>query len=133
MSDERGGGLIGTIAGLLVLLALLLFAVQSLVALFARSAVTDAAYEGARLVAGDRVAHEDLASVIRARQGAERVIREHLGRFGSSIELDWTGSTTDTISLTIRARPPGFLWDALRGAGPDPISRTVRVRVERPR
>lgn len=129
--DERGGGLIGTISGLLVLLALLLFAVQSLFALFARSAVTDAAYEGARQLAGDRVAHEDLGAVLLARQQAERTVRSHLGRFGSEVQLDWSGSTSDTISLNVRARPPGFLWDALRGTGPDLITRTVRVRVER--
>ena len=131
--DDRGGGLIATIAGLLVLLALLLFAVQSLFALFARSAVTDAAYEGARRVAGARVEHDDFATVVLARQQAEQTVRSHLGRFGQDVTLDWSGSSVDTISLTIHARPPGFLWDALRGAGPDPISRTVRVRVERPR
>jgi len=131
--DDRGGGLIGSIAGLLVLLALLLFAVQSLFALFARSAVTDAAYEGARQVAGARVEHDDFTSVVLARQQAERTVRTHLGQFGEHVSLDWAGSSTDTISLTVRAQPPGFLWDALRGAGPDPISRTVRVRVERPR
>jgi hypothetical protein len=131
MTDEQGGGLIGTIAGLLVLLALLLFAVQSLIALFARSAVTDAAYEGARQVAGDRVIHNDFVSVIMARQHAERTVRDHLGHFGSSVALDWSGSTPDTIALTVHARPPGFLWDALRGVGPDPIIRTVHVRVER--
>ncbi|CAB4322600.1 MAG: hypothetical protein F2520_01655 [Actinobacteria bacterium] len=131
--DDRGGGLIGSIAGLLVLLALLLFAVQSLFALFARSAVTDAAYEGARQVAGARVGHDDFTSVVLARQQAERTVRGHLGRFGDGVSLDWSGSSTDTITLTVHAQPPGFLWDALRGAGPEPISRTVRVRVERPR
>lgn len=129
--DERGGGLIGTISALLVLLALLLFAVQSLFALFARSAVTDAAYEGARLLAGNRVMHEDLGSVLVARANAEQIVRSHLGRFGREVELDWSGSSVDTIALTVRARPPGFLWDSLRGSGPDPITRTVRVRVER--
>lgn len=129
--DEQGGGLIGTLSGLLVLLALLLFAVQSLFALFARSAVTDAAYEGARQLAGNRVLHDDLGSVLVARQQAERTVRSHLGQFGAEVQLDWSGSTSDTITLTVRARPPSFLWDSLRGSGPDPISRTVRVRVER--
>jgi hypothetical protein len=133
VTGDRGGGLIGTIAGFLVLLALLLFAVQSLVALFARSAVTDAAYEGARQVAGYRVEHEDLGAVLLARQRAERTVRSHLGRFGDGVELDWSGSSFDTIALTVRARPPGFLWEALRGTGADPIVRTVRVRVERQR
>jgi hypothetical protein len=129
--DEQGGGLIGTISGLLVFLALLLFAVQSLFALFARSAVTDAAYEGARQLAGNRVMHSDFGSLLAARARAEHTVRSHLGRFGTTVELDWSGSSPDFISLTVRARPPGFLWDALRGSGPNPIHRTVRVRVER--
>jgi hypothetical protein len=129
--DEQGGGLIGTISGLLVFLALLLFAVQSLFALFARSAVTDAAYEGARQLAGNRVVHSDFGSLLAARARAEHTVRSHLGRFGTTVELDWSGSSPEAISLTVRARPPGFLWDALRGSGPNPIRRTVRVRVER--
>ena len=75
--------------------------------------------------------HDDLLSMIEARQHAEQTVRAQLGRFGSTIELEWTGTTSDTITLTVHARPPGFLWDALRGTGPDPISRTVHVRVER--
>ena len=33
----------------------------------------------------------------------------------------------DTVSLTVRARPPGFLWAALRGPGAALIDRTVHV------
>lgn len=119
-----------TIAGLLVFLALLLFAVQTLVALFARSTATDAAYEGARLVAGARTPHDDSVLPEAARLHAEQVVRDQLGRFGAGVELDWSTTTWDTIELTVRARPPGFLWSSLGSIAPATIERTVRVRVE---
>ena len=64
MNGERpaaaaGTGLISTIAGVTVFLAFLLFAVQLLMNLHATSAVTDAAWDGARHVAGARVDHGD--------------------------------------------------------------------------
>lgn len=119
-----------SLAGLLAFLALLLFAVQTLVALHTRSVVTDAAYEGARTVAGARVDHTDPAAVAAAQADAADTVRRLLGRFGDTVELDWSGTTTDTVSLTVRARPPGFLWAALRGPGTALIDRTVHVRVE---
>lgn len=128
-SGDTGVGLIGSIAGLLVFLALMLFAVQTLVALHTRSAVTDAAYEGARAVAGARVDHEDPVAVAAAQGDAERRVRVLLGRFGESVQLDWSGTTADTVSLRVQARPPTFLWTALRGPTA-PVDRTVRVRVE---
>lgn len=127
---EGGVGLVGTISGLLVFLALLLFAVQTLVGLYTRSVVTDAAHEGARIVAGARVDHRDPAAVAAARTRAEAEVRSLLGRFGDSVELDWAGSTADTVALRVRARPPGFLWATLRGPGSALFERTVRVRVE---
>lgn len=131
LRDDRGTGLISTFSGLLVVLALLLFAVQTLIAVFVRSATTDAAYEGARLVAGARTLHDDSAVPEAARIRAEQIVRSHLGRFGADVELDWIASTWDTVALTIRARPPGFLWSALRAVAPSSIDRTVKVRVER--
>ncbi len=119
-----------SLAGLLAFLALLLFAVQTLVALHTRSVVTDAAYEGARAVAGARVDHTDPAAVAAAQADAADTVRRLLGRFGDTVELDWSGTTTDTVSLTVRAHPPGFLWAALRGPGAALIDRTVHVRVE---
>ena len=127
---DGGTGLIATIGGLLVFLALLLFAVQTLVGLHTRSVVTDAAYEGARAVAGARVDHTDAGAVAAAQADASVRVRSLLGRFGDTVELDWSGTTSDTVSLTVRARPPGFLWAALRGPGAALIDRTVHVRVE---
>jgi hypothetical protein len=128
--SDIGAGLISTIAGLLVFLALLLFATQTLIALYARSATTSAAYEGARLVAGARTPHDVSPIPEEARSRAESTIRSQLGSFGRRIELDWSTSTWDTVALTVRARPPSFLWDSLRGIGAPRIERTVRVRVE---
>lgn len=127
---DRGVGLIGTISALLVFLALLLFAVQTLVGLYTRSVVTDAAHEGARLVAGARVDHSNPGAVAEARGRAEAEVRRLLGRFGDTVELDWSASTPDTVALRVRAHPPGFLWAALRGPGSALVERTVRVRVE---
>jgi Flp pilus assembly protein TadG len=131
IDSESGSGLISTIAGLLVFLALLLFAVQTLIALYARSMTTDAAYEGARLVAGARTDHDAAPVPEDARAHAEDVVRRQLGAFGSRVELDWSATTWDTVALTVRARPPGFLWASLRSIGAPTIERTVRVRVEK--
>lgn len=130
LDPEAGAGLISTIAGLLVFLALLLFATQTLIALHARSAATSAAYEGARLVAGARHSHDQSPVPEEARSRAEERIRSQLGQFGNRVDLDWSTSTWDTVALRIRARPPSFLWDSMRGRGPAAIDRTVRVRVE---
>src|SRR5690606_27962705 len=125
--SDGGAGLIASLVGLLVFLALMLLAVQTLVALHTRSVVTDAAYEGARAVAGARVDHSDPAAVAGAQADAETKVRSLLGRFGERVELDWSGTTHDQVALTVRARPPGFLWAALRGPGSAIVDRTVRV------
>ncbi len=130
---DCGGGLIGTIAGLLVFLALMLFAVQSLVGVYARSMVTDAAYEGARLVAGARVDQDDPGARRSAQVDAEHEVRSLLGGFGDTISLDWSATTSDTVALTVRARPPGFAFASLGPAATSLIQKTVRVRVERMR
>ncbi len=130
---DEGTALISSIAGLLVFLAMLLFAVQTLVGLYTRSVVTDAAHEGARRVAGARVDQTGGVASDEARVAAEDEVRRLLGRFGDEVSIDWTASTADTVSLRVRARPPGFLWEALRGPGSALVDRTVTVRVERPR
>lgn len=127
---DAGTGVIGMVAGLLVFLALVLLAVQTLVALQVRSVLGEAAYEGARAVAGARVDHADAAAVVAARVAAEERVRGLLGRYGDRVSLDWSASSDDVVALTVRARPPGFLWAALRGPGERVVQRTVRVRVE---
>ena len=129
---DEGAGLIGTIAGVLVFLAFLLFAVQLLVGLYATSAVTSAAFDGARLVAGSRTDHADRT---RGRPGPSRGRAAHArparparrpGR-----RFDWTGSDA---ARRRRARPGAgarFLLPGLGGPlGFDHIDRTAHVRVE---
>jgi hypothetical protein len=108
----------------------MLFAVQTLLGLYTRSVVTDAAQEGARKVAGARVDQSDPVARDRARLAAEAEVRRMLGRFGEGVALDWSASTDETVALRVQARPPGFLWDTLRGPGTALVERTVRVRVE---
>jgi Flp pilus assembly protein TadG len=129
-TGEGGTGLIGSVAGLLVFLAMMLFAVQTLVGLYTRSVVTDAAHEGARRVAGARVEQGDPAAQQDARIAAEGEVRRLLGRFGDEVTMDWSGSTADTVALRVRATPPGFLWNTLRGPGAALVDRTVTVRIE---
>jgi hypothetical protein len=129
-AGDAGVGLIGSVAGLLVFLALMLFATQTLVALHTRTVVTDAAYEGARSVAGARVDHDDPAAVAAAQATAEARVRELLGRLGDRAELDWSGTTSEVVQLHVSATPPSFLWEALRGPGAALVDRTVSVQVE---
>jgi hypothetical protein len=128
---DGGTGLIGSISGVLVVLAFVLFAVQLLMNLYTTSVVTSAGYEGARAVAGQRVDHADPRSVAEARLRAEARVRQLLGRYGDRVELDWSGSTPDTVVLRLRAQNQRFLLPGL-GAhlGFDQVDRTVRVRVE---
>ncbi|HUP87204.1 MAG TPA: TadE family protein [Acidimicrobiales bacterium] len=116
---------------MVVFLVLLLFAVQVLYGLYARSAVTAAAFDGARLAAGFD-ASGDRAS---ARAAAEAHIHEVLGGYADreGFDLEWSDPPDGRdVVLTVRARSPGFLPPSLRRPmGLDTIERTVRVRVER--
>ena len=128
---EAGAGLIGTIAGVLVFLVFLLLAVQLLMNLYATSAVTSAAFDGARMVAGHRVAHDDSAAMSRARSAAEDRMRAELGRFGDTVTIDWSQSDDASVAVRIQAAPPRFLLPGFGGpVGFDRIDRTVRVRRE---
>jgi hypothetical protein len=129
--DDRGTGLVGTIAGVLVFLAFLLFAVQLLVGLYATSAATDAAFDGARLVAGSRAEPDDPVASASARDRAEARMRAELGRFGTEVTFDWSASDDDMIALRIQGPAPRFLLPGLgRPLGFDHVDRTVRVRRE---
>jgi len=129
--DDRGSGLIGTVAGVLVFLAFLLFAVQLLIGLYATSAATSAAFDGARIVAGRRSRPDDPAGSTRARAQAEDRMRAELGRFGSRVTFDWSASDDEMIALRVEGPTPRFLLPGLgRPLGLDRIDRTVRVRRE---
>lgn len=114
-----------TTTGVTVFVVLLLLAVQVLFNLYATSAVTAAAFDGARLAAGrgggDRAA-------------AEAQVHEVLGEYSRrpGFALTWGDDPAgEDVILTVRASNPGFLPRAVRvPMGFDTIERTVRVRIE---
>jgi hypothetical protein len=128
VSGERGAGLVPTVAGVTVVLALLLAAVQLLTGLYARSAVTAVAFDAARVVAG-----ADAGGRADAVAGAEAEARRLLGRYSSRVTFEWSVDD-EVVALRVRARNPRFLLPVLPGGlGVEDVDRTVRVRVERVR
>ena len=111
--------------GVLVFLLLLLVAVQVIYNLYATSAVTAAAFDGARLAAGS--ARVDEAA-------AEAHVKSVLGEYGAErVDVRFRPDPEDVV-LTVVADNPSFLPPALRRPlGFDRIERTVRVRIERDR
>lgn len=111
----------------MVFLLFLLLAVQVVYNLYATSAVTAAAYDGARMASG-----ADGAGDPSAHARAESHVRGILGRYGRErVSFEWIDDPTDTV-LTVRATNPSFLPRLLRAPlGLDEVERTVRVRTER--
>ena len=123
--SERGSGPISTWIGFVVFLGLLLFAVQSLLNLYATSVLTSVAYDAAREVAGADGGVEAAAE-------AESRARGLLGRFGDTVSFDWSGSSDEDVVLRVRGTVPRVLLPVQRGpVAFGEIDRTVRVRVER--
>jgi hypothetical protein len=119
--------------GVLVFLLLLLVAVQVIYNLYATSAVTAAAFDGARLAAGSGAGSGSAGG-----GGGEAEARQHvkavLGEYGAErVDVSFTPDPDDVV-LTVTADNPSFLPPALRRPlGFDRIERTVRVRIERDR
>ena len=128
---DQGTGLVATIAGVSVFLVFLLFAVQLIIGLYATSAVTSAAFDGARQVAGHRVDHSRPDAVAAAQRSAEQRMRGELGRYGQQVTFDWSGSDASTVVLRVQAPAPRV---GLPGVGQlaslSHIDRLVRVRIE---
>lgn len=128
---DTGAGLVGTLSGVTAFLALMLLSVQLLTNLSARSVVTGAAHEGARLVATRGVEHHDPVASAAGRAAADRRVRTLLGPLADRATLDWAGTTSDVVVLRVRTEAPGVLGGGLRHhLGARTIERTARVRVE---
>jgi hypothetical protein len=126
-----------------VVLVILLFVTQVVFDLYARSAVTAAAVDAARSVAG--YASSDAytgpgggAAEQQAVVTAESRARAALGRWGDVTTFSWRFLPTDgpptTVELEVRfdASASGFnLARSLALPGLNHFDRTVRVRVER--
>lgn len=111
---------------MLVFLLLLLLAVQVIFHLYATSAVTAAAFDGARLAAASDAGVDE--------EDAAAHVRSVLGRYGSDrVAVTFTPDPDDVV-VTVRADNPSFLPVAVRRPlRMDRIERTVRVRIERDR
>lgn len=125
--DEEGTGLIASTVGILIFLIFLLLAVQVLFGLYARSAVTAATFDAARIVAG-----ADAGATPEAQLDAEAGARRALGRYGQRVAFRWS-IDADIVSLSVHVQSPSLLPALVRPLQLDTIDRTVRVRRERVR
>ena len=122
--------MIGSLAGTIVFLALMLFACQTLVALFVTSTVSAAGFDAARAVASRQVDHADASAVAAAEANAEADLRSLLGPLGHRAELTWTVGR-DAVRLHVRVDSPAFVPGAwLSGRGSRRVDRTFVVRTE---
>lgn len=129
-TGDAGASLITLAPALLVFVTFLLFAVQLLVHLYARSVVVSAAEDGARIAAtGRRGTGPDTPS---ARAAGERQIRQLLGSAGASATIDWSASTDEEAVVRVHADTPHLVSTGFLGpASLDHVDRTARARVER--
>lgn len=114
---EAGTGVISTLIGGLVVLALLLFAVQVVLGLYATSVVTAVAYDAAKSVAGADAVDPETATA---------AARRSLGRWGERAGFRWARED-DEVVLRVRLPAPTLLPAPFTGLD---VDRTVRVRVE---
>lgn len=123
--DDRGTGMIGSVAALTAFIALMLLATHILLSLHARTVVTSAAHEGARSAAIDPADPS-------TRRAAEARARGLMGAMGSAASFDWSRSTDDSVVLRIQVDAPRFVVSVGDGAGlATHIDRSATVRVER--
>jgi hypothetical protein len=127
-SREAGAGLLSTVAGVVVFLVFLLFAVQLLFGLYASSTVNAVANDAAV-----RAASADAPPL----EVIEAQARETLGEVGESADFRWAtddvdrDGAADTVVLEVVTRPPRFIPRSVGGSiGLDEVRRTVRVRLE---
>lgn len=126
--DERGAGLVPSVVGAAMFLALVLFGAQVLFGLYATSVITAVTFDAAT-----EVADAPPERVAAATGAAESSARRRLGGPDRHLSFDWDVGP-DAVRLTVRARRPTLLPRALvNGAGLGDIVRSVTVRSERVR
>ena len=125
---DRGSGLLSSVAGVVVFLVFLLFAVQLLFGLYATSTVNAVANDAAT-----RAASAEAPSVLQIEADA----RASLGEVGRTARFTWWEDDADgdgepdTVVLEVVADPPRFIPESMGGTvGLDEIRRVVRVRRE---
>jgi hypothetical protein len=126
---DRGAGLVGTSAGFLVFLLLMLAAVQILFNLYANSMVTAAAHDAARQVAGFDAAADRCA----ATADAEVRFTEALGDYGDAgyASLTWTCIDPAVVRVQVVADHPTILPPRMAGLiSLGHLDRTITIRIE---
>ena len=113
LERQRGAGVIGTSAGFLVFLLLLLVAVQVLFNLYANTMVSAAAHDAARSVAAYRDGSDSCEAVDTATQD----FVSNLGGYheAASVTLRWDCARADAIAVEVSARHPTILPQRMRG------------------
>jgi hypothetical protein len=123
-ADDAAAGtaVIGTLVGFLIFMLLLLLGAQTLVRLYATSALTAAANEAAQQVATSGGSSLEVPV-------AEAAARSSLGTFGrDDTRFNWIEVDGQRVVLRVTARSPGLLP---LGRSFNRISRTVTLRAER--
>ena len=123
MSDEDGSGLVGTIGGVTMFVALLFFAVHLLLNLYGTSTVTAVAFDAAR-IAGGSDGDEGAA-----RSYAEGLLEGYVER--DALTLDFSGSDEDVVRLRVVAEHPTADLLPFVSLPFDVTERTIVVRRER--
>lgn len=135
MNGDRGSTLVGTSAGFLVFMLLLLGGVQILYDLYATSMVTGAARDAVSSVAGFDAGPDRCRAAALATASFEEVLGGYVRDAG--LRLDWTCDDTEVVRLRITAQHPTalprFLGDTTGIGSLGAFDRTVDVRVEAPR
>jgi hypothetical protein len=130
-AEQVGTALVGTLFGVTAFLLLLLFAVQVLLGLYTTTIVTAAATDAA-----DELTHAPNPSSPTAQQDVSSRAASRLGAYArrpGAFTLDWSGTDTDTVVVTVHARKLTLLPAAFGPSLGNRIDRTIRVRVERVR
>lgn len=128
--DERGTGLLGSVIGVSVVMAILGLAVNVTLGLWTRATVDSVVYDAARRVA-TAPAGTDSAVV---EHDALRRARDLLGRYGRDVELRFEHAPDDEV-VVLRVRAPGVsLLPRMLGSAPvvGGVDRRIVVRREQP-
>lgn len=125
MTDEGGVGLVSTLAGVTMFLALLFSAVHLLLNLYGASTVTAVTFDAARIAAGS---DGDEGA---AERYAEELLAGYVDR--DALLLDFSGSDADVVRLHVVAEHPTADLLPFVELPFDVTDRTVVVRRERVR
>jgi hypothetical protein len=128
---ERGTGVFATAFGFTVFLIFLLFTVQVLFGLYARTTVTAVAADLAQRAANEGSALDEDRFASYAQEG-----RRRLGGYGDDADFAFAFADADgdgiddTVAVTVEASLPILLPVRWSGHSPTEFTRTMRARIE---